>query len=95
MLPAIRTNGNLYDIPKFDLKVPDVKSFAKELKGFHSQFASCFSRAEPRDNFYQYMAGQFSKLERKSIEPIAASMVRRRTSEEILEKMQDTKGLDL
>jgi SRSO17 transposase len=74
MLPSIRTQDYLYDIPKFDIKIPDVKSFAKELKGFHSQFAECFSREEPRENFYQYMAGQFSKLERKSIEPIAISI---------------------
>jgi SRSO17 transposase len=74
MLPSIRTQGDVYEIPKFDIKVPDVKSFAKELKGFHSQFSDCFSREEPRESFYQYMAGQFSKLERKSIEPIAISM---------------------
>jgi SRSO17 transposase len=74
MLPSIRTQGCLYDIPKFDIKVPDIKGFANELKGFHSQFVECFSREEPRENFYQYMAGQFSKLERKSIEPIAISI---------------------
>lgn len=74
MLPAIRTHGEPYDIPKFDVTVPDIKSFARELKGFHSQFAPCFSRGEPRENFYQYMAGQFSRLERKSIEPIAISI---------------------
>lgn len=74
MLPAIRSQGNLYDIPKFDIEVPDIKGFAEELKGFHLQFADCFSREEPRENFSQYMSGQFSKLERKSIEPIAISM---------------------
>lgn len=74
MLPSTRTQGDLYEIPKFDIKVTDVKSFSKELKGFHSQFEHCFSREEPRDTFYQYMSGQFSKLERKSIEPIAISM---------------------
>jgi hypothetical protein len=50
MLPAIRSAGCLYDIPKFDITVPDIKDFAKELKGFHSQFADCFSREEPREN---------------------------------------------
>lgn len=74
MLPAIRTIGSIYAIPKFDITVPDIKGFASELKDFHSQFKGCFSREEPRENFYQYMAGQFSKLERKSIEPIAISM---------------------
>ena len=74
MLPAIRMQANPYEIPKFDIKVPDIKSFAKELKGFHSQFTQCFSREEPRENFYQYMSGQFSAIERKSIEPIAVSI---------------------
>jgi len=64
----------MYDIPKFDITVPDIKGFAKELEGFHSQFAHCFSREEPRENFYRYMSGQFSKPERKSIEPIAISI---------------------
>jgi SRSO17 transposase len=74
MLPSMRTRGDVYDIPKFDITVPDIKGFAKELEGFHSQFAECFSREEPRENFYRYMSGQFSKLERKSIEPIAISV---------------------
>ena len=38
MLPTIRTQGTLYKIPQFDITVPDIKSFAKELKGFHSHF---------------------------------------------------------
>jgi len=52
----------------------DVSDFFKELEGFHEQFADCFSRQEPRDNFFQYMVGQMSHLERKSIEPIALSV---------------------
>ena len=74
MLPAIRTQGVPYSIPKFEISEEDVKGFAKELKGFHSQFEGCFSRSEPRKNFYRYMVGQFNKLERKSIEPIALSV---------------------
>jgi hypothetical protein len=37
-------------------------------------FRDCFSRQEPRDNFFQYMVGQLSQVERKSIEPIALSV---------------------
>lgn len=74
MLSLIRTQGDIYNIPKFDITIPDITGFAKELEGFHLQFAGCFSREEPRENFYKYMSGQFSKLERKSIEPIAVSM---------------------
>jgi SRSO17 transposase len=66
-----RCEGDLYPIPKFGLDRADVESFTDELRGFHEQFRDCFSRSEPRGNFYLYMVGQFSPLERKSIEPIA------------------------
>ena len=71
MLPECRTAGELYDIPTFDLVKGDVEGFLNELKGYHEQFNDCFSRSEPRNNFMLYMVGQFSELERKSIEPIA------------------------
>jgi SRSO17 transposase len=71
MLPEIRQSDYLYPVPKFCLDRSDVKDFATELLGFHENFAECFQRSESRDNFYRYMAGQFSQLERKSIEPIA------------------------
>jgi SRSO17 transposase len=45
-----------------------------ELKGFHEQFSECFQRSESREHFFNYMAGQFSALERKSIEPIALAL---------------------
>lgn len=34
-------------------------------------FQDCFARREPREHFSRYMGGQFSALERKSIEPMA------------------------
>ena len=71
MLPECRTAGDPYAIPEFDLEREDVEDFLGELKGYHEQFSDCFSRSEPRENFLQYMIGQFSELERKSIEPIA------------------------
>jgi hypothetical protein len=71
MLPECRTAGDLYAIPKFDLVKGDVEGFLDDLRGYHEQFSGCFSRSEPRGNFLQYMVGQFSELERKSIEPIA------------------------
>ena len=74
MLPEIRQSDYLYNVPKFELERKDVSDFALELKGFHENFADCFLRSESRDNFYRYMAGQFSPLERKSIEPIAFAM---------------------
>lgn len=74
MLPECRIQEDLYAIPKFDLEHRDVESFIDELRGFHEEFRDCFSRREPRDNFFQYMAGQLSQLERKSIEPIALNV---------------------
>jgi len=74
MLPAIRGDEHLYPVPKFDLGKSDVKDFMNELIGFHEQFADCFQRSESRAHFFNYMAGQFSPLERKSIEPIALAV---------------------
>jgi SRSO17 transposase len=50
------------------------KDFMNELKGFHEQFYDCFQRSESREHFLKFMAGQFSPLERKSIEPIALAV---------------------
>jgi len=74
MLPVTRCDEHLYPVPKFDLGKGDVKDFMNELSGFHAQFADCFHRSESRDHFFNYMAGQFSALERKSIEPIALAI---------------------
>jgi len=76
MLPESRTEGDLFSIPQFSVEKKDVKEFINELKGFHEQFSDCFCRSEPRDNFFKYMVGQFSELERKSIEPIALNVER-------------------
>ena len=75
MLPVIRSNDYAYPVPKFDLGKRDIKDFMNELKGFHEQFADCFQRSESRDHFFNYMVGQFSDLERKSIEPIALAVI--------------------
>ena len=74
MLPMIRCDEHLYSVPKFDLKKSDIEQFSFQLRGFHEQFADCFNRSESREHFYNYMAGQFSDLERKSIEPIALAV---------------------
>ena len=74
MLPITRSNEHLYTVPKFDIDKGDVKDFMNELIGFHEQFADCFHRSESREHFFNYMAGQFSELERKSIEPIALAI---------------------
>jgi len=74
MLPKIRQNDHLYKIPQFDINKSDVDNFLDELTGFHENFQDCFHRSESRGHFFRYMVGQFSELERKSIEPIALSV---------------------
>ncbi len=71
MLPKCRTEVEPYRVPKFGVVAQDVEDFYDELRAFHENFADCFSRSEPRENFLNYMTGQFSALERKSIEPMA------------------------
>ena len=74
MLPECRSNTHVYQIPKYDIKSKDVKGFVNELEGFHEIFNDCFYRSESREHFLKYMVGQFSELERKSIEPIALNV---------------------
>jgi SRSO17 transposase len=71
MLPACRTEGEGFAIPPFDVLPSDVEGFMDELREFQSAFHDCFSRREPREHFFDYMVGQCSPLERKSIEPMA------------------------
>ena len=74
MVPESRVQDGSFPIPKLLIGKEDISNFIEEFKGFHAQFADCFSREEPRANFFQYMAGQMSQLERKSIEPIAVNV---------------------
>lgn len=74
MIPESRLYDASFPIPKLQIDKGDISRFMEELKGFHSQFADCFSREEPRENLYYYMVGQMSPLERKSIEPIALNV---------------------
>ena len=71
MLPACRTVSAGCSRPTFDVGSSDVEGFMDELREFQSVFHDCFSRSEPREHFFDYMVGQFSTLERKSIEPMA------------------------
>ncbi len=74
MLPTIRSNEYLYPVPEFDVSTNDVMQFMDELKEFHELFSDCFQRSESREHFYNYMSGQLSDLEHKSIEPIAEAI---------------------
>jgi SRSO17 transposase len=71
MLPQCRYLDESYPVPKFSLVEQDLEAFIPQLREFLSEFDGCFSRSEPRENFHRYIVGQFSQVERKSIEPIA------------------------
>src|SRR5688572_21396378 len=70
-LPACRTEGDVFAIPQLTLNPRDIEGFMDELHGFHTAFHGCFARREPREHLFHYMVGQFSVLDRKSIEPMA------------------------
>ncbi len=71
MLPQHHVKEGAFVSPQFDLAKKDVKGFVEKLKKFHEEFKDCFARSESRKNFLQYMTGQFSDIEKKSVEPIA------------------------
>jgi SRSO17 transposase len=71
MLPACRTPDATFAIPTFDVLPSAVEGFVEELWAFQSVFHDCFARSESRAHFFDYMVGQLSQLERKSIEPMA------------------------
>lgn len=71
MLPRCRCLDEPYPVPKFSLVEQDVEALAPQLREFLTEFEGCFSRSEPRENLHRYLVGQFSQIERKSIEPIA------------------------
>src|SRR5205823_11152221 len=71
MLPACRTAGEPFAIPQFALTRSDLDTFMDELRGFHTAFRGCVARQEPRDQCFNSLVGQFSPLERKSMESMA------------------------
>ena len=71
MLPRCRCLDEPYPVPKFSIVEQDVKALARQLREFLTEFEECFSRSEPRENLHRYLVGQFSQIDKKSIEPIA------------------------
>ena len=64
MLPEIRTSGEVYSIPQFNLDRNEVEDFFEMRKDF---------QAELRDFFYDTI-GQFSQMKPKSIEAMALNV---------------------
>ncbi len=109
MLPECRSNDYTYPVPLFQIEKNDVENFVDELSEFHKNYSGCFARSESGENFHNYMAGQLSHLDRKSIEPIAVNVsgiesvrsMQRTISDavwyedEILQKHQETVGEEM
>ncbi|HVI41545.1 MAG TPA: IS701 family transposase, partial [Anaerovoracaceae bacterium] len=57
------------EVPGMIDKLPEI------FNDYMSRFVDCFKRAEPIANFYAYMKGLLSNLERKSVEPIALEFI--------------------
>jgi SRSO17 transposase len=60
-----------FAMPTFDVIPRDVEGFMEELGAFQALFHDCFAWSEPRTHFSDYMVGQWSQLDHKSIEPMA------------------------
>lgn len=67
------------------MTIDQIRSLAPALAEFLDAFADCFGRSEPREHLAQYVRGQLSPLQRKSVEPIALfNNVAPRTLQEFL-----------
>jgi SRSO17 transposase len=63
-----------------------IAGMGRALGRFLQTFRDCFGRSEPREHLDQYVRGQLSDLQRKSVEPIAlAAGTPPRTLQEFLE----------
>jgi SRSO17 transposase len=63
----------------------DIRGLKPKLKKFLYQFRDCFGRQDTREHLRTYVEGQLSKLDRKSVEPIAlAAGVAPRTLQQFL-----------
>jgi len=74
MLPECRSNDHTYTVPPFKIEENDVENFVDELIEFHKNYTGCFARIETSENVFNYMVGQLSRLDGKSIEPIAVNV---------------------
>jgi hypothetical protein len=71
MLAACRTDDAGFTIPMFAVVPSDVEGFMDALWELQTAFYDCFARSEPRTHVFDSMVGQCSRLERKSIKPMA------------------------
>ena len=66
-----------------------IRGLKRKLKKFLDQFRDCFGRKDTRGHLSTYVEGQLSKLDRKSVEPIAlAAGVAPRTLQQFLNSLE-------
>jgi SRSO17 transposase len=67
----------------------EIRGLKPKLKKFLHQFRDCFGRKDTREHLSTYVEGQLSKLDRKSVEPIAlAAGVAPRTLQQFLNSLE-------
>jgi len=67
------------------MQVTDIRSLGDKLREFLSEFSDCFRSCKSRRHFRTYVKGQLSRMDRKSVEPIADEFdVAPRTLQEFL-----------
>jgi SRSO17 transposase len=67
----------------------EIRGLKPKLKRFLHQFRDCFGRKDTREHLSTYVEGQLSKLDRKSVEPIAlAAGVAPRTLQQFLNSLE-------
>jgi SRSO17 transposase len=67
----------------------EIRRLKPKLKKFLQQFRGCFGRKDTREQLSTYVEGQLSKLDRKSVEPIAlAAGVAPRTLQQFLNSLE-------
>jgi hypothetical protein len=74
MVPESRVQDGSFPIPKLLIGKEDISQFLEEFRGFHGQFADCFSREEPRENFFQYMVWATMEREPKLTEVVPCQL---------------------
>jgi len=71
------------------MEVNQIARLEDRLSTFLEEFEDCFVRSEPREHLATYVAGQVSRLDRKSVEPMALNAgTPPRTLQRFLESMR-------
>ena len=58
MIPENRVENGSFPIPKLLIEKEDIARFMEEFKGFHAQFADCFSEKNRGRTFFSTWPGR-------------------------------------